>query len=192
MNMENTTHKEPLKWERKVKVKRSGYFAALILSVVLAALLALFGIAIEVLVSFNTEQRVLFWAILAFAFAIFMPLLVPTRETRIIKLVGRQETVHETIKEVEKPVTHVVEVEKPVVQIVEKPVIKYREKKKKKLNIPKYDFLGSNDTMTYHKRGCRFSKLIKQKHKLSNNNENFFKKAGFKKCQVCMPNKRKK
>ena len=112
-------------------------------------------------------------------------------------MVGKQETIHETIKEVEKPVAQIVEVEveKPVIKyrnkIVEKPVIKYREKKRKKLNIPKYDFLGSNDTMIYHKHGCRFSKLIKPKHKISDNNEDFFKKNHFKKCKMCMPNKKK-
>jgi hypothetical protein len=188
-----TTGNQNTKWEKKIKIKRSGYFTALILSVTLIALLGLFGTAIEILTNFNIEQRILFWAILALFFAIFMPLLIPTRRVEIIKLIGRQDIVHETIKEVEKPVARIVEVEveKPVVKyrnkIVEKPVIKYREKKRKKLNIPKYDFLGSNDTMTYHKHGCRFSKLIKPKHKLSNNNEEFFKKAGFTKCKVCMP-----
>jgi hypothetical protein len=197
MEKTNSTHEEPLKWEKKVSVRKSGYFTALIMSVVLAALLALFGLVIEVLTIFTIEQRIIFWAILALLFAIFMPLLIPTREVRIIKLVGKQETVHETVTEVEKPVTQIVEVEKPVEvikyrnKIVEKPVIKYREKKRKKLNIPKYDFLGSNETMTYHKHGCRFSKLIKPKHKLSNNNENFFKRAGFEPCKMCMPEEKK-
>lgn len=197
MNQTTTNHTEPLKWEKKVTVKRSGYFAALILSVVLAALLALFGIALEVLIGFDSIQRVIFWAIIALLYAIFMPLLIPTRKVKVIKLIGKQETVQETITEVDRPVAQIVEVDRPVEvikyrnKIVEKPVIQYREKKRKKLNIPKYDFLGSNETMTYHKHGCRFSKLIKPKYKLSNNDEKFFTKAGFEKCKMCMPEEEK-
>lgn len=188
-----------VKWEKNVTTKRSGYFTALITSVVLATLLAFLGTITELIISFSVVQRVIFWANLALLYAIFIPLIINTKQTKIIKLIGKQETIHETIREVEKPVAQIVEVEKPVIQvvekpvlkyrnkIVEKPVIKYREKKRKKLNIPRYDFLGSNDTMIYHKHGCRFSKLIKPKHKLSNNNEDFFVKAGFEKCKMCMP-----
>jgi len=168
-----------IRWEKEIKTKRTGYFSALIISVIIATLFGIFGIIIEIITTFNTEQRILFWSILALFFAIFMPLLVPTQKTRTIKLIGKQDKLIEIIKEIEKP----------VLKIIEKPVVEYKEKPKRKLNIPKYNFLGSNDTLTYHKHGCRFSKLIKAKHKLSNNDETFFKKAGFKKCKICLDNK---
>ena len=202
-NMENNstnTAQPTTRWEKQTKTKRSGYFAALILSVTLATLLGIFGLVMEILTSFDDVQRIIFWSVLALFFAIFMPLLAPTQKTQVVKLIGKQDKIIEIEKIIEKPVLKIIEkpieVEKPVIKyrnkIVEKPVIKYREKKKKKLNIPRYDFLGSNETMRYHKHGCRFSKLIKPKHKLSNNDEKFFTKAGFKKCKACMPEKKGK
>ncbi len=90
------------------------------------------------------------------------------------------------IKEVEKPViqTIVKEVEKPVIKEVEKKV--FIERPRKKLNIPKYDYIGSTNTKTYHKRSCRLSKLIKRKYKLSKNDLEFFKKQGYKACKICL------
>lgn len=90
------------------------------------------------------------------------------------------------IKEVEKPViqTIVKEVEKPVIKEVEKKV--FIERPRKKLNIPKYDYIGSTKSKTYHKRSCRLSKLIKRKYKLSNNDLEFFKKQGYKACKICL------
>ena len=187
-NNSTNTAQPTTRWEKQTKTKRSGYFAALILSVTLATLLGIFGLVMEILTSFDDVQRIIFWSVLALFFAIFMPLLAPTQKTQVVKLIGKQDKIIEIEKIIEKPVLKIIE--KPIE--VEKPVIKYREKKKKKLNIPRYDFLGSNETMRYHKHGCRFSKLIKPKHKLSNNDEKFFTKAGFKKCKACMPEKKGK
>ncbi|MEM0465815.1 MAG: hypothetical protein QXW97_03915 [Candidatus Pacearchaeota archaeon] len=82
------------------------------------------------------------------------------------------------IYEVPKPVI------KEVIKTVDRPVI--INKNTKKLNIPKYDYIGSSETRTFHRRSCRLSKLIKRKYKLSSNNINFFLKKGFSPCKVCI------
>jgi len=95
----------------------------------------------------------------------------------------------EVIRTVEKPVEVIRTVEKPV----EKEVIKrvYVEAPRKKLNIPKYEYVGSSETKTFHKRNCRLGKLIKRKYKVSNNSASYFKAKGFKPCKVCKPGKKK-
>lgn len=67
-----------------------------------------------------------------------------------------------------------------------KPRIIYKQAKKVKLNIPKYDYLGSTETKTYHKISCRMSKLIKKKYKVMNNKESFFKNRRYKPCEICI------
>ena len=93
------------------------------------------------------------------------------------------------VRTVEKPVEVIRTVEKPV----EKEVIKrvYVEAPRKKLNIPKYEYVGSSETKTFHKRNCRLGKLIKRKYKVSNNSASYFKAKGFKPCKVCKPGKKK-
>jgi len=96
------------------------------------------------------------------------------------------------MKYINRTVIKEVPVEKPVIRFVEKPITRFfgrnviiQEPPKKKLNIPKYDYVGSSETKTYHKHSCRLGKLIKRKYKLSNNSEDFFKKRGFKRCKAC-------
>lgn len=97
--------------------------------------------------------------------------------------------IKEVIKEV--PVEKKVYIQSPpIIKEVQRPVVIPVKEKKAKLNIPKYDFLGSTETKTYHKRNCRLSKLIKKKYKLSNNSEAYFKKKGFKACKVCIKKKK--
>ena len=93
------------------------------------------------------------------------------------------------VRTVEKPVEVIRTVEKPV----EKEVIKrvYVEAPRKKLNIPKYEYVGSSETKAFHKRNCRLGKLIKRKYKVSNNSASYFKAKGFKPCKVCKPGKKK-
>src|SRR3989344_3969922 len=57
-------------------------------------------------------------------------------------------------------------IEKPIFKEIEKEVPVYIEKLRDKLNIPKYDYLGSSQTKVYHKHLCRFGKLIKKKYKV--------------------------
>ena len=102
------------------------------------------------------------------------------------------ETEHSYLKEIEKQVPVLKEyfhtIDNPIVHVVEKPVYRnvYVEKERKKLNIPKYDFVGSTEAKTFHTRNCRLGKLIKKKYKLQNNSQEFFKKKGFRGCKVCL------
>jgi hypothetical protein len=101
--------------------------------------------------------------------------------------------------EVEKPVFRDVvrTVEKPVIRevIKEVPVIKriFVERPKKKA-IPQehFEYVGSTEEKTYHHHTCRFSKLIKKKYLLKNNNAAYFKARKFKKCKMCMGPKKTK
>lgn len=107
---------------------------------------------------------------------------VRTVEKPVIKEVTKEVTV-------EKPVYRTIE--KPVVRTVTKPVVKYVERVRKRLNIPKYDYLGSSETKVYHKRSCRLSKLIKRKYKVSSNSILYFKNRGYKPCEVCILKRKK-
>ena len=91
--------------------------------------------------------------------------------------------IKEVVKEVpvEKEVIKEVPIEKKV--YVDRPV--YIQEKREPLNIPKYDYVGSSETKTYHKRSCRLGKLIKKKYKISNNSESYFRSRGFKRCAAC-------
>ncbi len=101
----------------------------------------------------------------------------------------------EVIKEVEVPVEKTVFVDRPVEKVVQVPsdptVIIAPEETKKKLVIPKYDFVASEETRTYHTRNCRLGKLIKRKYKLVSNNEKDFIKEKFKPCKVCIKKKKR-
>jgi len=88
-----------------------------------------------------------------------------------------QGKVKEIIKEVIKEV--------PVERIVYRTI----EKQHKKLNIPKFKFIGSTQTKTYHNRNCKFSKMLKNKYKLHSNSKVFFKRKHYKACKVCVKRK---
>jgi len=79
---------------------------------------------------------------------------------------------------------------KPIIRIVEKPVIREVVKKvfieKPRKEPPKYEYVGSTNAKTYHKTSCRFSKLIKDKFKVSKNEQEYFQKQGYKPCKVCL------
>lgn len=92
-------------------------------------------------------------------------------------MVNSQPIVKEVVKTIEKPV------------YVEKPV--YYEVPRQKLDIPKYDFVGSSETRTFHTRNCRLGKLIKKKYKVSGNNKNEFTRKGFSPCKVCILREKK-
>lgn len=123
-------------------------------------------------------------------------------EAKKVKQVFNTHTItqeKEVIKEIEKPIYIEKEVEKPVYidRPVDREVIRevpkhiYVQSPRTHLNIPKYEFLGSTETKTYHQRNCRLSKLIKKKYKLSNNFESFFQKKKFSPCKMCIKKVRK-
>ena len=107
-----------------------------------------------------------------------------------------REIRHTQIKTVEKPVIRTVE--KPVIRIktVEKPVEKRVYvpvmQKRKKLNIPKYEYFGSDETKTYHHRNCRFRKLIKRKHQEHSNSASYFTRRKYVPCKMCIAKRSKK
>jgi hypothetical protein len=110
------------------------------------------------------------------------------------------ETEHNYLREVEKPVEVVKRyfqtIDNPIIQVVEKLVYRqvpvevekkiYVDRPRKKLNIPRYNFVGSSETKRFHSRNCRLGKLIKKKYKISNNSKEFFKHRGFKGCKMCI------
>ena len=83
---------------------------------------------------------------------------------------------------VENKTIEVVEMERPT----ETQTTRYINLKKKKLNIPKYKFVGSDETLRYHKTSCRLSKLIKRKNKVVSNSQEYFRKLKYKPCKACL------
>ncbi|HUS48952.1 MAG TPA: hypothetical protein VMZ91_02205, partial [Candidatus Paceibacterota bacterium] len=79
---------------------------------------------------------------------------------------------------------------KPIVRVVEKPVIREVEKKvfieKPRKEPIEYEYVGSTNAKKYHKASCRFSKLIKDKYKVSRNELEYFQRQGYKPCKVCL------
>ncbi len=94
---------------------------------------------------------------------------------------------NKTIEVVDRPVIQEIIREIPVE--VEKEVIRYRERKHKTLNIPHFKFIGSIQTKTFHRRTCKFSKMLKNKYKLHSNTKVLFKRKHFKACKSCMKKK---
>lgn len=93
---------------------------------------------------------------------------------------------------VEKPIQVVHEVEKKI-YVTSDPIEKivYKQAPKKTLDIHKYEYLGSSETKTYHKRSCRLSKLIKQKYKVLNDSPSYFTRNHYKPCEVCILKRKK-
>lgn len=96
--------------------------------------------------------------------------------------------IKEVIRTVERPVIQHVYHDRPVERKVYVPVIQ----KRKKLNIPKYEYFGSDEARTYHHRTCRFRKLIKLKNQEHSNDVRYFIKKKYDPCKVCIGKKRKK
>lgn len=95
----------------------------------------------------------------------------------------------EVIKKVDRPVIY--EVEKPIIRDVIKPIDRLVIIKRDKLNIPKYKYIGSSQTKNYHKKTCRFGKLIKKKYKVLNNEPKYFITKGYSPCKVCILKEKK-
>jgi Ca2+/Na+ antiporter len=50
------------------------------------------------------------------------------------------------------------------------------------------EYVGTEESKMYHKKSCRFAKLIKPKYRVEGSKD-FFRKKKFKACSVCKPNK---
>lgn len=131
----------------------------------------------------NLNDSVLLGVIVLLVYAIILFFLL---EPGILREVKHREVEYRgvpgPVQEIVKEVVRKVEVPKPV----------YFAEYKPKLEIPKYAFVGSEETKTFHKRGCRFSRLIKNKYKVSSNSIAFFKARRFHECDACFPKKKHK
>lgn len=162
----------------------------------LAAMTIVLTLLISIIFGFNLVQNlVLGWIVTTLyaitAFLIVDPKIVKEIEKPVLEI--RQVPVEVPVyRTIDNPIVQVVEKEVPVVKEIIKPVIRtiekkvYVERKRKKLNITKYKFVGSSQEKRYHKRTCRLGKLIKKKFKVHSNSQSFFKKKHFKACKVCV------
>jgi len=174
----------------------------ILITIIVGVLVIVFAILTSIFLNFSlVGNLVMSWILTAlyalFAFFMVDPI-VKVNPTRIIE----KPVVEEIIQIVEKPIVKEIQIpmENRVIEVVEKPVIKevirevpvekvvYRtiERKHKSLNIPKFDFIGSTQTRTYHKRTCKFSKMLKKKFKLHSNSRAFFKRKHFRACKTCL------
>lgn len=183
-------------------------------NMIIAVLVGMMTITLAILISIILEfgivaNLVMSWIFTTF-YALFTFFLVdPIVRVNPVRIIERP-VYHDIIKTVEKPVYRDVikVVEKPVIkeiqipmenktiEVVEKEVIRevpvdrivYRtlEKPHVRLNIPKFKFIGSTQTKTYHKRTCKFSKMLKNKYKLHSNGKALFKRKHFKACKECI------
>lgn len=181
-----------MKNNQEIKVRAVYNKKSVLAVLVLGVIVVVAAVLMSTLLKFDLVQNLVMAWVLTTLYAVLAFFLI---ESGIIR------EIHRTIyHEVEKPVEVKKErfhtIDNPIIQVVEKPVFKevpvektkvvYKEKPRKKLNIPKYNFVGSSETKTYHKRTCRLGKLIKKKYKVSNNSEAYFKRKGFKPCKVCL------
>ena len=172
---------EPIVSEQKLWNQRNLFLAFGIgVAIVIMAFIIIFS------VEMTLTSRVFLWAVLVIIYAAILYFLL---EPGILRQVQNTE-VRTIERTVEKPVVREVTryIEKPVVREVvrEAPKTIFIETQRQKLNIPKYSFLGSSETRTYHKKSCRLGKLIKKKYKIQENDPIYFKKRGFKPCKVCL------
>lgn len=131
----------------------------------------------------SLSDSILFGVVVLLVYAVMLFFLL---EPGILREVRRKEIEYRDVpgpvQEIVKEVVRNVPVERPV----------YFAEYKPKLEIPKYAFVGSDETKTFHKRGCRFSRLIKNKYKVSGNSIAFFKARRFHECDACFPKKKRK
>ncbi|MBU3912573.1 MAG: hypothetical protein KKE50_00625 [Nanoarchaeota archaeon] len=171
--------------------------------ITIAALVVLGAMLASITFEFDiVENLVMSWILTTFyaifAFLIMDPIKTVFQERRI-PVIQRIEVpvIKEIIKEIEKPIIREVPIQIPVenqtIRVVDRPVIQkvYIEKPRKKLNIPKFNFIASSEARVYHTRFCRLGKLVKKKYKIHNNSKSFFEKKRFKACKVCIQHKKK-
>lgn len=175
-------------FQPEIKEKRvwnqNNVFIAFIIGVVIVVVAFL----VVNLMELKLASAIIFCLVLVFIYGVALFFLL---EPKIIKEINSL-----AMKTVEKPVMREIIVDRPIVQEVvrevEKPVVRevtrpvYIQTPRKSLDIPRYEYVGSSETRTYHKRNCRLGKLIKKKYKINNNFESYFKKKGFKSCKVCI------
>lgn len=165
-----------------------------IIAVTVGILLFIISIIIVFGLSLSTGQIIVFILIILAFYVIVLSFLFEPRLIREIISTITNTIEKPVYREIRVPVNQgkripvIYEIEKPiirdVIRTVDRPVL--IKEKRKKLNIPKYEFLGSSETRVFHRRACRFSKLIKRKYKISSNDPQFFIKRRFIPCKVCI------
>ncbi len=167
-------------------------FIAIIVGILLIAISIIFITGFGL----NTNQTLIFILLVVAFYIITLSFLFEHKLIReIINTVTKtvdspeKQVEKEVIKKIDRPVFY--EVQKPIIRDVIKPVDRMVVMKGKKLNIPKYNYVGSSETMNYHKKSCRLGKLIKRKYKVLNNDSGYFIKKGYSPCMVCILKKKK-
>jgi len=181
------------KSERLVKEGGRKEEGNLFIAVIVGVLLTIISIIFITGFGLDTNQIIIFILLVIAFYIITLSFLFEHRWIReIINTITRtieKPVEKEVIKRVDRPIFY--ELEKPiirdVIKTVDRPVIQKREK----LNIPKYDYIGSNQTMNFHKKPCRLGKLIKKKYKVQGNDAKYFIKNGFSPCKVCILKEKK-
>lgn len=165
----------------------------MVIAVIVGILLFFIGLIITFGFGFNITQIIIFIFIIIAFYIIVLSFLFEKRWIKeIINTITRIEEKNvekEVIKRIEKPVIY--EIEKPVIRDVIKPVDRLVIMKREKLNIPKYNYVASSQTKTYHKKTCRLGKLIKRKYAINHNDPRYFTRMGFSPCKVCILKQKK-
>jgi len=186
-SMENVEYSQPIVIERRLWNMNNVLIAFVIGVILIIATIFIIGYF-----DLTRSNGISFGVIIIVLYAVTLFFLLEPKILREIQQREIRTISTPIIKEIEQPGVHTVE--KPVERTVyvEKPIYKDRfiEKPRRKLKIPKYEFIGSTETKTYHKRSCRLGKLIKRKFKESNNSESFFKRKGYKPCKGCLKPKK--
>jgi len=178
----------------RIRQLNNNYVAVAIYLGILLILVEIFALF---LLDLSTLLALIFgvFLIICYAVALFFLLdpefLTEINKTKVISyhpsqiIAERQPVVKEQQAPIIKEQIRYVEVprEKIVEKIVEVP--------RKKLVIPKYEFIGSSETKVYHKRSCRFRKLIKRKYQVNSNDIKYFTSKKYTPCKVCLKNSKK-
>jgi len=159
---------------REKTIRRKGN---VLIAFLLALLMVSLGAFAIIVWAFSAIESLVLISILVILYGLILPFLIEPVRLREVKL-----TAVRTIQ-TEKPV------EKVVTRVVQRPVaVRVKEKEIKTVTAPikRFNFVGSNETRTYHKMSCRLGKLIKRKFRETANTEKTFKDKRYKPCKVCL------
>ncbi len=157
---------------------------------IVAVLVVLFAILASLVFNLNLVQSITMSWVLTTVYSLFAFF---TLDNKVIRQTERiVERPVEVIREVIREVPIQIPMENNTVEVVEKivtrevPVYIRSEKIRKKISVPRDNYLASSETKRYHTKSCKFGKLIKTKYKIHNNRLAFFKKKHFKACKMCI------
>jgi hypothetical protein len=146
----------------------------------------------------NYTSLILTAIVIGFYTIIFIFLLSPEKVQRVYEK-EINDTIPRQVQPIVRTIVRTVEgptVVKRVVRTVKKPVIRKVQvpiflEKPKQIKTPvhkeTYDYVGSSLAQVYHKKSCRFSKLIKHKYQIKENDKKYFQLRGYKRCEYCKP-----